>query len=190
MRRRTVLVGVALVGALACSKKSAPPAAPPDAAPAAPPDAAPPPPMPGADAAPPPADAAPATHAINPAQVGDSFDGPRVQGPVTTGSDVTLDGVDGPGGKTIGAKIQSAYAAGMRRCYDDALKTNATQKGRVTLDFTITTTGTVRNVNASQTGDLSTDVGMCVAARAKSWKFPAQKADTQFTARVIFRPKE
>jgi hypothetical protein len=69
-------------------------------------------------------------------------------------------------------KMQSAYMAGIRRCYKNALKADPTAKGRVKIAFTVNETG--RAVNGSTMG-FSTEVDSCITGQISSWRFPVPK---------------
>ncbi|MEZ4321694.1 MAG: AgmX/PglI C-terminal domain-containing protein [Myxococcota bacterium] len=77
-----------------------------------------------------------------------------------------------------GSAYQSAIQQVMRRnanqvrsCYEDALRSDPTLTGRVTLDFTIDATGSVSA--ASSSGDLEGPVATCIVQKAWRFRFPA-----------------
>jgi hypothetical protein len=67
------------------------------------------------------------------------------------------------------AKIQVAYMAGIKRCYLEALKKDATAKGAVKLRFTVNATG--RTIDPTVTG-VSPELESCMSGQMTSWRFP------------------
>ena len=70
-------------------------------------------------------------------------------------------------------KINSVYMNGIKRCYNEHLKKDASARGKVTLDFTVNETGRVVNGKASGVAD---EVDSCVGNLMGSWTFPKPKA--------------
>jgi hypothetical protein len=70
------------------------------------------------------------------------------------------------------AKIQSAYMAGLKRCYKDYLKKDASARGKVTLNLTINETG--RTVKGAAHG-FASEVDECIGGQMASWRFPIPK---------------
>ncbi|MDB4957235.1 MAG: hypothetical protein JWO36_4804 [Myxococcales bacterium] len=70
------------------------------------------------------------------------------------------------------AKIQSAYMAGLKRCYKEYLKKDASARGKVTLSLTINATG--RTVKGSAKG-FAAEVDQCIGNLMSSWRFPVPK---------------
>ena len=71
------------------------------------------------------------------------------------------------------AKIQSAYMAGLKRCYKDYLKKEATARGKVTLSLTINETG--RTTKGAAKGFPADEVNSCITGLMGSWRFPIPK---------------
>ena len=67
------------------------------------------------------------------------------------------------------AKIQTAYMAGLKRCYREVLKKDATAKGAVKLRFTVNETG--RTTSPAVTG-VSPELESCMSGQMSSWRFP------------------
>lgn len=86
------------------------------------------------------------------------------------------------------AKIQSAYMAGIKRCYKRALATNPTASGTLDLAFEVTDTG--RTIGGAATG-FDAAVDSCIEGMTSSWRFPVPKTPdgTATTARFSFRFK-
>jgi hypothetical protein len=70
------------------------------------------------------------------------------------------------------AKIQSAYMAGLKRCYKEFLKKDASARGKVTLALTVNETG--RTVKGSARG-FAGEVDECIGALMTGWRFPIPK---------------
>lgn len=70
------------------------------------------------------------------------------------------------------AKIQSAYMAGLKRCYKDYLKKDASARGKVTLQLTINETG--RTVKGSANG-FAGEIDECISNLMTGWRFPIPK---------------
>jgi hypothetical protein len=70
------------------------------------------------------------------------------------------------------AKIQSAYMAGLKRCYKEYLKKDASARGKVTLELTVNETG--RTVSGKANG-FAGEVDSCITSQMASWRFPVPK---------------
>ena len=70
------------------------------------------------------------------------------------------------------AKIQSAYMAGLKRCYKEFLKKDASARGKVTLSLTINETG--RTVKGAAHG-FANEVDECIGNLMTGWRFPIPK---------------
>jgi hypothetical protein len=70
------------------------------------------------------------------------------------------------------AKIQSAYMAGLKRCYKEYLKKDASARGKVTLSLTINETG--RTVKGAAKG-FAGEVDECIGNLMTGWRFPIPK---------------
>jgi len=70
------------------------------------------------------------------------------------------------------SKIQSAYMAGLKRCYKDYLKKDASARGKVTLGFTVNQTG--RTVKGAAHG-FASEVDGCIGTLMSGWRFPIPK---------------
>ncbi|MBL0218893.1 MAG: AgmX/PglI C-terminal domain-containing protein [Myxococcales bacterium] len=70
------------------------------------------------------------------------------------------------------SKIQSAYMAGLKRCYKEYLKKDATARGKVTLSLTVNETG--RTTSGKAKG-FAGDVDDCISGLMGSWRFPIPK---------------
>ncbi len=70
------------------------------------------------------------------------------------------------------SKIQSAYMAGLKRCYKEHLKKDASARGKVTLSLTVNETG--RTVKGAAKG-FASEVDDCITAQMSSWRFPVPK---------------
>lgn len=70
------------------------------------------------------------------------------------------------------AKIQSAYIAGIRRCYLERLRKDATARGEITVSFTVNQSG---RTTRPATKGFASDVDDCMRGQVSSWRFPVPK---------------
>ena len=116
--------------------------------------------------------------------------GPRVEGPGGTtsagggkgeekgpGGRITVSDKEGDVGNTLTPdevlrKIQSAYMAGLKRCYKEHLKTDPTARGGVALTFTVNETG--RTVGGRAKG-FASEVDTCITGLMGTWRFAVPK---------------
>ncbi|HEY0192453.1 MAG TPA: AgmX/PglI C-terminal domain-containing protein [Kofleriaceae bacterium] len=70
------------------------------------------------------------------------------------------------------AKIQSVYMAGLKRCYKDYLKKDASARGKVTLTLTVNETG--RTTKGAAHG-FAGEVDACIGNLMSTWRFPIPK---------------
>jgi len=70
------------------------------------------------------------------------------------------------------SKIQSAYMAGLKRCYKTYLAKDASARGKVTLSLTINETG--RTTSSGAKG-FAGEVDSCIEGLMGSWRFPIPK---------------
>ena len=70
------------------------------------------------------------------------------------------------------AKIQSAYMAGLKRCYKEFLKKDASARGKVTLNLTVNETG--RTTKGAAHG-FAGEVDECISGLMSGWRFPIPK---------------
>lgn len=88
------------------------------------------------------------------------------------------------------AKIQSAYMAGLKRCYKSYLAKDASARGKLTLSFTVNESG--RATSGKAVG-FASEVDDCITGLAASWRFPiakdkdgeATEASFQFTFQLV-----
>jgi hypothetical protein len=71
------------------------------------------------------------------------------------------------------AKFQSAYLAGLKRCYKDYLKKEASARGKVTLSLTVNETG--RTTKGAAKGFPADEVNECISGLMGNWRFPIPK---------------
>jgi len=89
------------------------------------------------------------------------------------------------------AKVQTAYFAGIKRCYKEFLKSQATARGKVDLELTVNQAG--RTVNARARG-FASEVDDCITAMMGQWRFPIPKdkggdpVDTSFRITLQLAP--
>ncbi len=70
--------------------------------------------------------------------------------------------------KDVTAKIQLAYLAGLKRCYQQLLVRDPAARGRVELTFTVNASGATAAVTAAAFAD---DLGACMRTMATRWRF-------------------
>ena len=70
------------------------------------------------------------------------------------------------------AKIQSAYMAGLKRCYKEYLRKDAAARGKVTLNLTVNETG--RTTKGAAHG-FAGEVDDCISGLMGGWRFPIPK---------------
>ena len=70
------------------------------------------------------------------------------------------------------SKIQSAYMAGLKRCYREYLKKDASARGKVSLSLTVNETG--RTVKGAAHG-FAPEVDECITSLMSTWRFPIPK---------------
>jgi uncharacterized protein YndB with AHSA1/START domain len=70
------------------------------------------------------------------------------------------------------AKIQSAYMAGLKRCYKEFLRKDASARGKVTLNLTVNETG--RTTKGAAHG-FAGEVDECIGGLMGGWRFPIPK---------------
>jgi hypothetical protein len=70
------------------------------------------------------------------------------------------------------SKIQSAYMAGLKRCYKTYLAKDASARGKVTLSLTINESG--RTTSSGAKG-FASEVDACIEGLMGSWRFPIPK---------------
>ena len=70
------------------------------------------------------------------------------------------------------AKIMAAYMAGLKRCYKEYLKKDASARGKVSLKFGVNATGRLVNGQASGVAD---EVSSCIQGQMGLWRFPIPK---------------
>lgn len=95
----------------------------------------------------------------------------------TPGGRITVGGSDTDTSSTLTPdavlrKIQSAYMAGLKRCYKEHLKTDPTARGGVQLSFTVNETG--RTVDGRAKG-FASEVDACISGQMSSWRFTVPK---------------
>ncbi|MBZ0233002.1 MAG: AgmX/PglI C-terminal domain-containing protein [Deltaproteobacteria bacterium] len=89
-------------------------------------------------------------------------------------------------------KLQSAYMAGVKRCYKNELKKDPELRGAVELRLTVNETGRVVGPRAS---GFHADLDRCMQAMMASWRFPVPKdvdgeaTEASFRIKLVFAPE-
>jgi hypothetical protein len=78
------------------------------------------------------------------------------------------------------AKIQQQYMAGLKHCYKEYLKKDATARGKVVLDLTVNESG--RTVDGKASAFSADEVNSCITSLMGSWRFPIPKKDGEATS--------
>lgn len=73
-----------------------------------------------------------------------------------------------------------------RTCYENALNYSPDAAGKVTLSLTIAATGRVPVASTTQTGNLPPQVSSCIAAIARTLKFPPSSEQTTVNYPLVF----
>jgi protein TonB len=85
--------------------------------------------------------------------------------------------------------VLQRYAPGIRYCYDNALKRDATLGGKLVLRLTVEADGSVSETQVLEDGLKSSEVLDCVLAQVKAWDFGAVPAGrVSFRSPFVFTP--
>ena len=121
------------------------------------------------------------------AAVGEEPPARRVAGMVTAGVPV----VEGPTDPSLVVKEVRARMGAVRACYERALKRNATLSGKVKIRWTITTAGTVSNIEIDEDSVGDSGVSSCMKAVVMRWRFVAPEgAPVDVVYVFVFEVKE
>lgn len=92
---------------------------------------------------------------------------------------IEKDDASGPLEKDMIRRFVRGHLNEIRHCYNEGLSRNPQLEGRVTVQFTITGTGTVAAAVVQENGTNDSKVASCIAGAIKRWKFPrAQSGGT------------
>jgi TonB family protein len=107
------------------------------------------------------------------------------QGVESAGDGASASGRDS---KSLMAVVQR-YVAGIRFCYDNALKKTPALNGKITLQMDITAPGAVTNLESLDDSMGNAALERCILTQVQGWKFPAIPAGTvRFTLPLVFTP--
>jgi len=107
---------------------------------------------------------------------------------VTTGGDGA--GASGRDSRSLMATVQR-YVAGVKFCYDNALKKTPGLRGTVTLQMDIAAAGEVLAVEPVDDSMGNAALERCILSQVQSWKFTAIQAGTvRFTLPLVFSPPQ
>ncbi len=70
------------------------------------------------------------------------------------------------------AKMQSAYMAGIKRCYKNYLRKDPSARGKINLTFTVNETG---RAMAPKAAGFAAEVDVCLSGIMAGWRFPIPK---------------
>lgn len=83
------------------------------------------------------------------------------------------------------------YAPGIQFCYDNELKRNPGQRGKLVVSLTVLADGSVSDVVVVDDSLKSAAVRDCVIAQIRGWQFPAiPRGDVTFKTPFVFTPPE
>ena len=107
---------------------------------------------------------------------------------VETGGDGAS--ASGRDSRSLMATVQR-YVAGVKFCYDNALKKTPGLRGTVTLQMDIAASGAVTAVEPVDDSMGNGALERCILSQVQSWKFPAIEAGTvRFTLPLVFSPPQ
>lgn len=92
---------------------------------------------------------------------------------------------------TVLDRINTLYMTGLKRCYKDGLKLDASLGGRVAISFTVDVRGQVIDESA---GGVSSGVDACIQTQMRRWRFPVPKdkdgdaTDASFAVSLALQP--
>lgn len=109
------------------------------------------------------------------------------EGVETGGDGASASGRDS---RSLMATVQR-YVAGVKFCYDNALKKTPGLRGTVTLQMDIAASGEVLAVEPVDDSMGNAALERCILSQVQSWKFPAIQAGTvRFTLPLVFSPPQ
>jgi len=79
--------------------------------------------------------------------------------------------------KSAVSRVIRMRSSAVKSCYEKALRTNPSLKGKLALKFVITTSGRVGSVSVKANA-LGGAVSSCVTSKLKNWRFPQPKKGT------------
>ena len=82
------------------------------------------------------------------------------------------------------------YAPGIRYCYDTALESDRSLRGKMVFRITVATDGRVAAVDVVEDTLNSADVRRCALAQIEAWRFGTATSASVFNAPFVFRPTE
>lgn len=92
--------------------------------------------------------------------------------------------------RSLMATVQR-YVAGVRFCYDNALKKTPQLQGKIALQMDIAASGEVTDVRILDDTMGNAALERCIAQQVQSWRFPAIPAGTvRFTLPLVFTPPQ
>jgi hypothetical protein len=121
------------------------------------------------------------------------------QGVARTGVDIVDDGV-----RTLGEAadvwgrdtaslmaVVQRYKAGVKFCYDNALKKTPRLNGKITLQMDIDATGRIASLSVASDTIGNLPLQKCIRAQVQNWRFAKVDAGTvRFTLPLVFSPPD
>lgn len=123
-----------------------------------------------------------------------SFDLAGVSGSSATpsGSGSEASGGGGSGDRSASSlmAVVRRYAPGIRYCYDTALESDRSLRGKMVFRITVGSAGDVTAVEVIEDSLGSAEVRRCALAQIEAWRFGAASSASVFNAPFVFRPTE
>lgn len=85
-------------------------------------------------------------------------------------------------------EVVRAHIGEVRDCYNQGLQRDPELAGRLVVGFEIAGSGAVEHAKISESTVADAEVGACIAAKVKSWQFPASKAATSVEYPFVLEP--
>jgi TonB family protein len=109
------------------------------------------------------------------------------QGVESSGDGASSSGRDS---RSLMATVQR-YVAGIKFCYDNALKKSPQLSGKITLQMDIAASGEVQGLETLDDSMGNAALERCVVSQAQSWRFAAIASGTvRFTLPLVFTPPQ
>ena len=87
--------------------------------------------------------------------------------------------------------VVQRYKAGVKFCYDNALKKTPHLNGKITLQMDIDPSGRISSLSVASDSIGNRPLQKCISAQVKKWRFPKVDAGTvRFTLPLVFSPPE
>lgn len=122
-----------------------------------------------------------------------AFDLAGVQGQQGAGTLASGEGSGSGSGDRSASSLMAVvrrYAPGIRYCYDTALESDRSLRGKMVFRITVAVDGSVSAVDVVEDTLASADVRRCALAQIESWRFGSATSASVFNAPFVFRPTD